>query len=120
MSQNHTFRLQTGWYAPTDTGTANYWVNSSGALFTTNANGSGYFVPTLFPAQATGSRAAMSSGVGVFSNGVAGGNFTGIFIGSTGFNPSQYPVVLGNPTYWINGIGPNNELLAIPAYTRTS
>ncbi len=116
MSQNHNFRPQTGVPTP-PAGVFTYWVNASGALNCQAPNGSGYAVNSVY--SSTGFRTSLTSGLGVFSNGVAGGNFTGIFFGTTGFNPSTYPRVMGEPQFWLNVLGPNNEPLAIPAYSRS-
>lgn len=117
MSQNHTFRSQTGVSSPVTTGTFIYWVNASGALQYIGNNGSGYSAGATY--SSTGLRTAVTSGLGVFTNGVAGGNFTGIFFGTTGFNPSTFPRLMGEPQYWLPVIGPNNEPLMLPAYSRT-
>ncbi len=116
MSQNHNFRPQTGVATPA-AGVFTYWVNASGALNYQAPNGSGYSANSVY--SNTGLRTAVTSGIGVFSNGVAGGNFTGIFFGTTGFNPSTYPRVMGEPQFWLPVTGPNNEPLMIAAYTRS-
>lgn len=117
MSQNHDFRPQTGVATPAS-GIFTYYVNASGALLYTGPNGSGYAVSAVYTA--TGFRTQVSSGTTVFSNGVAGGNFTGTVFGLTGVNPSQYPRLLGEPNFWFNVLGPNNEPVAIPGFLRVS
>jgi hypothetical protein len=116
MSKYHVFVSQTGSLAPASlnvTGTYSYYANASGALMVKLSDLSTRQAATNFAT--TGAREVVSTGLGVFSSvGVS----TGLFYGNTGLY--QYPTLLGAPNFWIQAFGPQGQLLALPAYTRSA
>lgn len=114
MSLYHVFRAQTGVFAQSTTGWFNYFCNASGQLMCQPPVGNPYQVAASYAT--TGGRDAISTGLGLMTT--VGNVGTGLFYGSTG--DYRYPTFLGAPNYWISATGPQGQLLALPAYTRSS
>ena len=118
MSKYHVFVSQTGSFAPASlnvTGTYSYFANASGALMVklndlSTRQASTNFATTGLDSAVTFISGAMNAGATI--------PVTGVFYGTTG--TSVYPRMLGAPSYWIQAFGPQGQLLAVPAYVRTS
>lgn len=115
MSLYHVFQAQTGVFAQAaNTGWYNYFVNASGQLMCQPPVGDPFQAAASYAT--TGAREVVSSGLGIFNNVTS--TVTGIFYGTTG--QDTRPTLLGAPNYWISAVGPQGQLLAIPAYTRSA
>lgn len=113
MSLYHIFRSQTGTFAPSTTGWFSYYVNASGQLLC-QANNGDVFSPSSSYAL-TGAREAVTTGNVIFNDVTT---VTGHVYGGTG--TYLYPTLLGEPNFWVSALGPQGQLLAVPAYTRSS
>ncbi len=114
MSLYHIFRSQTGTFAPSTTGWFSYYANASGQLLCQPPVGAPFSPATSYAI--TGAREVVTTGLGVFTS--VGNVATGLFYGNTGLY--NYPTLLGAPNFWISAIGPQGQLLAIPAYNRSA
>lgn len=114
MSQNHDFRFKSSAPSTPSAGIATYYTNNSGILRFVHPNGTDYVASTFYPT--TGAKSVVATGLGVFNNVTT--SASGLLYGTTG--TYLYPTVLGEPNFWINAIGPNGQLLSIPAYTRSA
>lgn len=117
MSQNHTFRAQTGWNPNPASGVFDYYTNLSGILHFITSGGSVYPVGTYLPSTGLKSTGALSNVV--TGNAVFAG-INSVVYGASGNSFNSAPTVLGEPSFWLPFTGPNGQLLAVPAYTRTN
>lgn len=118
MSRTHEFRALTGTPAPLLSGQYCYYVNQSGALRFINTGGFDQPAAGAYSAtgvKATGGVSNISTGNAVFTAGI-----NAVIYGNSGNALAAGPTILGEPTAWVNITGPNGELWAYPAYTRTT
>ncbi len=96
-----------------------YYADPSGILRFYNPLNSGTFVAsTFYPvtgAKATGGLSNVTTGHVTFTAGI-----DTVVYGASGNAFTSGPTVLGEPNFWIAAIGPNGQLLSVPAYTRTN
>lgn len=97
---------------------ATYYTNASGIQRFVHPNTTDYVASTFFPETGAKSAAGLSN--------ISTGNITftagvnTVVYGASGNSLNSLPTVLGEPRMWIKAFGPNGELIAFPAYTRTA
>ncbi len=118
MSQNTNHSLVSTPPAASSNGWATYYTNTSGILRFVHPNGTDYVASTFYPATGAKTLAGLSNvatGNIAFSAGI-----NAVVYGSSGNSLNSAPTVLGEPSFWIPVIGPNGQLLSMPAYTRSA
>lgn len=115
MGKAKDFRFQSSAPSTPAASVASYYVNTSGILNFIDPNGTAYVASTFYPA--TTAESVVSTGISILG-GTASYQVTGIAFGTTGSFVKN--VFLGQPTMWIKAFGPNGEMIALPAYSRSS
>ncbi len=123
MAHNFNFSLLTGTpiITPADIvgGWTVYYADPSGILRFYNPLNSGTFVAsTFYPVTGVKDVAGVSNVTTGHITFTAGVN--AVVYGASGNNLNTAPTVLGEPNFWIAAVGPNGQLLSVPAYTRTA
>lgn len=123
MASNFNYKPQTGVPVITPADQQGQWTvyyaDPSGILRFYNPLTSGVYVAsTFYPvtgAKATGGLSNVVTGAATLTAGISV-----VVYGASGNAYTSGPTVLGEPTMWIAAIGPNGQLLSVPAYTRTN
>ena len=97
---------------------ATYYVNTSGILRYVHPNGTNYVASTFYPETGVKDVAGVSNVTTGHITFTAGVN--AVVYGASGNNLNTAPTVLGEPALWVKAFGPNGQLLAVPAYTRSA